>query len=194
MIHYLHCEVFDSMAWAWKKLKHIEMEFCEFFENSPTISSGGVVHWLTTKYRILTYDFSLETFTILQVPHHLLGQDYDRGRTIVEYKGMLGLMTTLRGRYFELWVRNNHKDQEWKKKMTLDLEEFKHIKEYSCLHYLLPGTSHDAYFIVAKGIDYMTFYNTKKGSSSMIRLKYFMNPMFFYPFCSDFESVDMKNK
>ena len=95
MIHYLHGEVFDSVAWARKKLKHIEMEFCEFFKHSPTISSSGVAHWLTTKHRILTYDFSLETFTILQVPHHLLGQDYDRGQTVVEYKGMLGLMTTL---------------------------------------------------------------------------------------------------
>ena len=53
MIHYLPCEVFDLMAWAWKKLKHIEMEFCVFCEHSPTISSSGVVHWLTTKYRIV---------------------------------------------------------------------------------------------------------------------------------------------
>ena len=60
MIHYLHCEVFDSVAWARKKLKHIEMGICEFFEHSPTISSSGVVHWLTTKHRILTYNFSLE--------------------------------------------------------------------------------------------------------------------------------------
>ena len=165
-----------------------------FFEHSPTISSNGVVHWLTTKNRILTYDFNLETFTILQVPHHLLGQDYDRGQTIIEYKGMLGLMTTLRGRYFELWVMNNHKDQEWKKKMKLDHEELKHIKEYSCHHYLSPGTCHDAYFIASKGIDYMTFYNTKNGSSSVIRLKYFKKSYVFYPFCSDFESVDFKTQ
>ena len=41
MIHYLHYKVFDSVAWAWKKLKHVEVEFCEFFEHSPTISSSG---------------------------------------------------------------------------------------------------------------------------------------------------------
>ena len=184
--------MFDSVARAWKKLKHIEMKFCEFFERSPTISSSGLAHWLTTKDRILAYDFSLETFTTLQIPHYLLGQDYDRGRTIVEYKGMLGLMTTLRGRYFELWVMNNHKDQDWTKKWTLDLEEFIHIKDYPSLYYPLSGTCHDADFIVAIEINYMIFYNTKNGYSSVIRLKYPMNPMSFYPFHSDYELVDMK--
>ena len=93
---------------------------------------------------------------------------------------MLGFMTTLSGRKFELWVMNNPKDQEWKKKWTLDLEEFIHIKEYLCLHYPSAGAHHDADFIVTKGIYYMTFYNTKNGPSFVIRLIYFMNPMFFF--------------
>ena len=89
---------------------------------------------------------------------------------------------------------NNHKDQDWKKKWTLDLEEFIHIKKYPCLHYSSPRAHHDTNFIAIKGIDYMTFYNTKNGPLSVIRMKYFMNSMFFYPFHFDFESIDMKNK
>ena len=44
MVHYLHYEVFDSMALAWRKLNHIKMGFCAFLKNNPTISSSGLAH------------------------------------------------------------------------------------------------------------------------------------------------------
>lgn len=168
------------------------MEFSEHFDNNPTVSSGGVAYWLTCENRIISFDFSLETFTILEVPDHLLDEGYDRkSHTIVEYKGRLGLMVTWMQRYLELWAMNNHKHRRWTKKWTLAFEDFSHIKDHARLRFVRLGACHDAEFIVIKGSDDIIFYNTKNGYCYAVR--YSMNHISLYPFQSDFKLVGMKN-
>ncbi|KAK9026985.1 hypothetical protein V6N11_066834 [Hibiscus sabdariffa] len=41
-----HCEIFDSKSWEWSQSDDLILSYYEFFNNKPTVSACGGLHWL----------------------------------------------------------------------------------------------------------------------------------------------------
>ncbi|KAI3801206.1 hypothetical protein L1987_29310 [Smallanthus sonchifolius] len=102
------CDVFNSMAWEWRSLKHVKLADGVFLTNPQPITKSGSIYMLLTNNDVLKFDAYSETWKVFSSPIPC-DDESDTSRPLVElvkYGGRLGLAckpSNPNGRW-EIWV------------------------------------------------------------------------------------------
>ncbi|XP_030970714.1 F-box protein At5g49610-like [Quercus lobata] len=182
---FLFCEIFDSKAWAWKKLKDVVMlpkdEWLGFHD--PVVSVSGSLYWLTNNNMVFVFHVDSNKCTTFDLPFPLCKKKYFDPMKLVEYQGRVGMLCK-KGCDIQVWMMENH--EVWSKKQTVSIEPAK--LSASC--YPVAFQSSD---IMLMGDDTnMIHYDFRSGNSKMSNVWIRTRPMGIFPFHSDFELVDLK--
>ncbi|KAJ0581249.1 putative F-box associated interaction domain-containing protein [Helianthus annuus] len=177
------CEIFDSMTWKWRSLKHVALGDCVFLTNPQPVTKSGAIYMLLTNNNILKFDADSEIWEVFSSPI-----PYDESRTpteLVKYGGKLGLAckpSNANG-YWDIWV--SKKDKLWEKEADVAVESNSERERLKALY--------DPHTSVMVDCETLLFYRLKQQDNNMIS-KIVLNdiPYQIFSFRSDFEPSDLK--
>ncbi|MFS8022306.1 putative F-box associated interaction domain-containing protein [Helianthus anomalus] len=177
-----HCDIFDSVTWKWRSLKHVTLaEDVFLIINQQPVTKSGSIYMLLTNNNILKFDAYSEKWKVFSSPI-----PYDESRTSVElvkYGGRLGLACKPPNTNgcWEIRVLTN--DGLWDFVAVAKCESKR--EELKALYDL--DTS------VMVDIETLLFYRFNQQGNNMIH-KVVLNgwPCEIFSFRSDFEPMDLK--
>ncbi|KAI3742125.1 hypothetical protein L1987_59805 [Smallanthus sonchifolius] len=94
------CDVFDSMTWEWRSLKHVKLHYGVFLTNPQPITKSGSIYMLLTNNDILKFDAYSETWKVFLSPVPYDQSDTSRPLVeLVKYGGRLVQIQVIVGRF-----------------------------------------------------------------------------------------------
>ena len=178
---FLFCEIFDSKAWAWKKLKDVVMlPKDEWLGFDPVVSVSGSLYWLTNNNMVFVFHVDSNKWIRLDLPFPLCKKDYFDPMKLVEYQGCVGMLCK-KGCDLQVWMMENH--GVWSKKQTVSIEP---AKLSTCCY---PVAFQSSDIVLMRDDTNMIHYDFRSGNSKMTNV--WTEPMEIFPFHSDFELVDL---
>ncbi|KAI3742115.1 hypothetical protein L1987_59795 [Smallanthus sonchifolius] len=177
------CDVFDSMAWEWRSLKHVKLPYGVFLTNPQPITKSGSIYMLLTNNDILKFDAYSETWKVFSSP--IPYDQFDTLRPLVElvkYGGRLGLACkppNSNGRW-EIWVLTTA--QMWEKIYVCKRKE----GSWESLKSL-----YDSDTSVMVDRDTLLFYRFRQEGSNISKVALKDIPYQIFSFRSDLEPIDL---
>ncbi|KAJ0798048.1 putative F-box associated interaction domain, F-box-like domain superfamily [Helianthus annuus] len=176
------CDIFDSMKWKWRSLKHVTLDYCVFLTNPQPVTNSGSIYMLLTNNNILKFDAYSENekWEVFSSPI-----PYDESRTSVElvkYNGSLGLACKPpdAAGCWEIWVLR--KDGLWVKEADAESESKRESLK----------ALYDSETSVMVDCETFLFYRFKQGNNMIKKVVLKDTPYQIFSFRSDVEPVDLK--
>ncbi|KAK8523250.1 hypothetical protein V6N13_113199 [Hibiscus sabdariffa] len=188
-----HCEIFDSKSWKWSQSDDLILPYYEVFNNKPTVSACGGLHWLMYNMEqqnnnILSFYGDKDNWTTSSLPDYV-GRNDRHSTNLATCKGRLALICVDNDiNSVDLWVSRDCSHQIWIKKFRVNLESINGEIGHAYVDSLYNA---DTLFITGPWT--AIFYNFKTGKfrSTNLPLDY-QNPESVYFIQSDFELVRFK--
>ena len=111
----LHCEIFSSKTWAWKRLNDVLLPWEEFLSWKPAVFTCGALHWLVTKSKIFAFFVDTESCITFDLPFSLCKANYFEHTKLVEYSGLLAMLC-IKESSMHLWAMEDYDTKVWSKK------------------------------------------------------------------------------
>ncbi|KAI7755103.1 hypothetical protein M8C21_025973 [Ambrosia artemisiifolia] len=175
------CDIFDSMTWEWRSLKHVMLAYCVSLTNPQPITKGGSIYMLLTNNHILKFNAHSETWKVFSSPI-----PYDESRTsteLVKYGGRLGLASKPPNANgcWDIWVLT--KDGLWEKEGGGVVESESERESLKALY--------DSDTSVMVDRERFLYYRFKQGNNMIKKVVLNDTPYQIFSFRSDFEPVDL---
>ncbi|KAK8654735.1 hypothetical protein V6N13_107335 [Hibiscus sabdariffa] len=188
-----HCEIFDSKSWEWSQSDDLMLSYYEVFNNKPTVSACGGLHWLMYNMEqhisnIWSFYGDKDNWTTSSLPDYV-GRNYQRSTNLATCEGSLALICVDNDiNSVDVWVPRDCSHQIWIKKVRVNLEHINGEIGHACVDSFYNA---DTLFII--GLWTTVFYNfkTEKFRSINLPLNY-QKPESIYFIQSDFELVQFK--
>ncbi|KAJ0735235.1 putative F-box-like domain superfamily protein [Helianthus annuus] len=178
-----HCDIFDSVTWKWRSLKHVTLADGVFLTNQQPVTKSGSIYMLLTNNNILKFDAYSEKWEVFSSPI-----PYDESRTSVElvkYGGRLGLACNPPNTNGCWEIQVLTKDGLWEKEGVAVAKCESKREELKALY--------DSDTSVVVDIETLLFYRFNQQGNNMIH-KVVLNgswPYEIFSFRSDFEPMDL---
>ncbi|KAF8653933.1 hypothetical protein HU200_062070 [Digitaria exilis] len=129
--NYLHCEVFDSRRFAWRRAPDVHCEVS--LPLTPAVGAHGAVHWLRWYGQdVFAFDLESEAWRVIALPREVDERRDPRARKqLSAVAGRLCLLvtTTTEGGAGEevmgVWEIANYAEGSWERKMTVSLKSLR---------------------------------------------------------------------
>jgi F-box interacting protein len=173
----LHCEIFSTETWAWKRLNDALLPWGEFLSWKPAVSTCGALHWLVTKNKIFAFFVDTESWITFDLPFRLCKENYFEHTKLVEYSGRLAMLC-IEESSTHLWVMEDYDTKVWSKRQTMSIE---------AVHGASPLRFDNSDIALMQGFCSLILYNFKTCNSNVCKLRIDDDPNEVFPFQSDFE-------
>ncbi|XP_062148714.1 F-box protein At5g07610-like [Alnus glutinosa] len=126
----LHCEIFSSEKWAWKRLEDVLLPCSEFLSFEPAVSACGALNWIMSNNEIFTFFVDTESSTMFDLPFPLCKKYYFKHMKLVEYSGRLAMLC-IEDSSMQLWVLEDYDTKIWSKRPTISLKAVQGVESYT---------------------------------------------------------------
>ncbi|XP_076943921.1 uncharacterized protein LOC143614334 [Bidens hawaiensis] len=179
------CDIFDSLTWKWRSLKHVELPYCVNLTDSQPITVSGSIYMLLSNNDVLKLDAYTEKWKVFSSPIPYDESGFSKPQMeLVKCGVRLGLAckSTRANGVWEIWVHSTL-DEGWEKQ-DVAAETKSKFESLKALHG--PDTS-----VMVDGRT-LVFYKFKEHGNNMIG-KVVLNddPCQIFSFRSDFEPLDL---
>ncbi|KAJ7955956.1 F-box protein [Quillaja saponaria] len=169
----LHCEIFDSTSWVWKRLEDVRFPFCSGLVYNPVVLACGTrFHWLRSDNQVFVFDVEKEDWTVFGLPNLAC---LENNKKLVQYEGRVGLVyKESESQCMELWVveeyyypfKKKSKQVSWNKKQRIVLSDEALNKFHPTF---LPCAFYSSDVVVIQSFYDIVFYNFV--SDQMVKIK-----------------------
>ncbi|CAL9237461.1 unnamed protein product [Arabidopsis halleri] len=184
------CDVFDSVSFAWKRLKNFELLEDDLLSpwNSKPIASYGFLHWLTTRNNVIRFCFETETWSYSPVPENLASAN---SLNLTSYEGKLGIISSRSKEGVDcedLWVLKSIFGTSW---VNVKEIENKGLKSVGFL-------SNDV--VTLADVDRICLYNMNNGKSQNLEIRApkfspsHYSTIIYFPIFSDYQRVEFDGR
>ncbi|KAA8534792.1 hypothetical protein F0562_029766 [Nyssa sinensis] len=177
------CEIFDSEIWKWRELEDVLLPHGVLFTNKNAVVAGAVIYFLRNNNQVL--GFHDETYTIFSLPEAVCNNGKYKNKQLLEYRGRLGLVCKAPEGYLELWIMEDYKNREWKRRQMLRINE-------SVKDDLFPVAFFNADIALMKGFKRVGFYKFQDSNFNIVNLN--IDPSEVFAFRSDPEPTNLNNR
>lgn len=179
----LHCEIFSSETWIWKRLEDVLLPWGEFSSREPTVSACGALHWIMTNNEIFSFFPDTESWLTFGLPFPLC-KKYSFNH-LVEYGGRLA-MICMEESCMQLWVMIDYETKIWKKKQSISIE--------AAVQGMSPFGFDSSDIALMRGFCSVILYNFKSCCSNVCKVRVdHPHSSEIFPFQSDLEPVYLKS-
>ncbi|KAI3958424.1 hypothetical protein MKW98_011112, partial [Papaver atlanticum] len=116
-----HCEMFDSVTWAWKRLADVQTSGC-LVDPSGGVLINGCLHLINSRRQIYVFSVEQEKWnaTIHLPPDR--ESEFNFRPLLILIDGKIGVLISSTEEWAELWVLENYYiHTSWKRKYRKDL-------------------------------------------------------------------------
>ncbi|KAL1226108.1 hypothetical protein V5N11_010432 [Cardamine amara subsp. amara] len=165
------CEVFDSDTFMWKRIKNMRLPKTDGLIRPKPVEAYGCLHWQTWNNNVVRFCPKTEVWSNFPLPN--LGEF----PALVNYEGKLGVVRR--------WIDYSETNRLWVLKNKL-WEKVKDFNDMGVIVDVIWTPSNDVVMLSSR--DRVCFYNTNTEKLKIV--KDLANSVCF-PFCSDYERVDL---
>jgi F-box interacting protein len=184
----LHCEIFSSEKWAWKRLEDVLLPCSEFLSFEPAVSACGALNWIMSNNEIFTFFVDTESSTMFDLPFPLCKKCYFKHMKLVEYSGRLAMLC-IEDSSMQLWVLEDYDTKIWSKRPTISMKAVQGVESYTS-----PLSLDSSDIVLMKGLWSLIFYNFKTCNSNVCKVNVDLSCADeIFTFQSDLEPVHLKS-
>ncbi|KAI3879462.1 hypothetical protein MKX03_014082 [Papaver bracteatum] len=116
-----HCELFDSVTWAWKRLPDLKT-LGSLVDTFGGVLIYGCLHWISNLRQIHVFSIEQEKWTaVIQLPHDIVESELNLRYLLILIDGKIGVLISNHERT-ELWVLENYYSHtSWTRRYRKDL-------------------------------------------------------------------------
>ncbi|KAI3985341.1 hypothetical protein MKX01_033655 [Papaver californicum] len=116
-----HCEMFDSVTWAWKRLPDVKTSG-SLVATFGSVFINGCLHWINNRRQIYVLSIEQEKWTaVIQLPSDIVENERNLRYLLILIDGKIGVLMSNHEKT-ELWLLENYYiHTSWKRRYCKDL-------------------------------------------------------------------------
>ncbi|KAI3879463.1 hypothetical protein MKX03_014083 [Papaver bracteatum] len=135
-----HCEIFDSVTWAWKRSADVETNG-SLVHTFGGVYINGCLHWINYRREIYVFSIEQEKWNaIIRLPPDIVESELHFRYLLILIDGKIGVLISSK-EWTELWVLENYYNHtSWKRKFRKDLRALNREVGGECLPISMSST------------------------------------------------------